>query len=91
MPGINGMELLQNIRLRHGDLPVIMMTAYGKRDIILDALRNQCNGFIDKPFTLVKLLHEIDKVRAAADPSATIGIPGEPRQNKPKLPVVLAP
>ena len=90
MPGINGMELLQNIRLRHGDLPVILMTAHGERDIVLDALRNQCNGFIDKPFTLDNLLHEIDRVRAAADLAATPGISGEPRQNKPLLPVVLA-
>ena len=91
MPGINGMELLQNIRLRHGDLPVILMTAYGERDIVLDALHNQCNGFIDKPFTLEGLLHEIGRVRAAADLPATLGISGEPRQNKPPLPVVLAP
>ena len=91
MPGINGIELLQNIRWRHGDLPVILMTAYGERDIVLDALRNHCNGFIDKPFTLDNLLHEIDRVRAAADPSATLGISGEPRQNKRRLPIVLAP
>jgi len=63
MPGINGMELLRNIRLRHGNLPVILMTAYGERDIILDALRHQCNGFIDKPFTLEGLLHEIYRIK----------------------------
>ena len=52
MPGINGMELLQNIRWRHGNLPVILMTAYGHRDVVQDALLNQCSGFINKPFTL---------------------------------------
>lgn len=62
MPGMNGIELLQNIRWKHGNLPVIMMTAYRQRDIVLDALRNQCNGFLDKPFTLNQLLHEIDRV-----------------------------
>lgn len=64
MPGMNGMELLQNIRWKHGNLPVIMMTAYVQRDIVLDALRNQCNGFIDKPFTLEQLLQEIDRVKS---------------------------
>jgi DNA-binding NtrC family response regulator len=64
MPEMNGMALLQNIRRRHGNLPVIMMTAYVQRDIVLDALRNQCNGFIDKPFTLEQLLQEIDRVKS---------------------------
>jgi len=64
MPGMNGIELLQNIRWKHGNLPVILMTAYGQRDIVLDALRNQCNGFIDKPFTLDRLLHEIERVKS---------------------------
>ena len=63
MPGINGIELLQNIRWKHGNLPVILMTAYGQRDLVLDALRNQCNGFIDKPFTLDQLQQEIDRVK----------------------------
>jgi DNA-binding NtrC family response regulator len=64
MPEMNGIELLQNIRWKHGNLPVILMTAYGKRDIVLDALRNQCNGFIDKPFSLDQLLLEIDRVNS---------------------------
>jgi len=64
MPGMNGIELLQNIRWKHGNLPVILMTAYGQRDIVLDALRNQCNGFMDKPFTLDRLLHEIERVKS---------------------------
>ena len=63
MPEMTGIALLQNIRWKHGNLPVILMTAYGQRDLILDALRNQCNGFIDKPFTLDQLLHEIDRVK----------------------------
>jgi len=61
MPEINGMELLRIIRRKHGNLPVIMMTAYGQRELVLGAWRNQCNGFIDKPFTLDQLLHEIDR------------------------------
>jgi DNA-binding NtrC family response regulator len=64
MPGMNGITLLQNIRWKHGSLPVILMTAYRQRDIVLDALRSQCNGFMDKPFTLDQLLHEIDRVQS---------------------------
>ncbi|MCX5883752.1 MAG: response regulator [Deltaproteobacteria bacterium] len=63
MPGINGMELLQLIRWRHGNLPVIMMTAYRQRDLVLEAWRNQCNSFIDKPFSLDRLIEEIEKIK----------------------------
>jgi len=80
MPGINGLELLQNIRWRHGNLPVIMMTAYGVRELVLDALHNQCNGFIDKPFTLERLLHEIDRIKVHALKNMTSELPGELHQ-----------
>ena len=88
MPEINGLELLQNIRWKHDNLPVILMTAYGHRDLILDALRNQCNGFIDKPFTLDQLLHEIDRVKSNMLQNI---IPGTPEKSKPSQPVVFIP
>jgi len=77
MPEMNGIELLQNIRWKHGNLPVILMSAYGQRDIVLDALRNRCNGFIDKPFTLEQLLHEIDRVKASMLQNMTPDAPGK--------------
>jgi two-component system, NtrC family, response regulator AtoC len=88
MPEITGIELLQHIRWRHGNLPVILMTAYTQRDIVLDALRNQCNGFIDKPFTLDQLLHEIDRVKSIMLHNIT---PGSHRKSMPFLPNVFAP
>lgn len=63
MPVMNGIELLQNIRRDNPSLPVIMMTAYGQKDMVIDVLRNHCSGFIEKPFTLEQLLREIDRVK----------------------------
>lgn len=62
MPGMNGMELLKKIREKNNTLPVILMTAYGEKDLVIDALRNSCNSFIEKPFTLDQLLKEINRV-----------------------------
>jgi signal transduction histidine kinase len=62
MPVMNGIELTQHVRRNHGNLPVIMMTAYGQKDLVIDALRNHCNSFIEKPFTLDQLMQEIDRV-----------------------------
>lgn len=61
MPGINGIELLKKIRKNHISLPVIMMTAYGEKDLIIEALRNHCDSFIEKPFSLDQLINEIKR------------------------------
>ena len=61
MPGMNGLSLLKNIRKSGRKLPVIMMTAYGDKEIIIDALRNRCDSFIEKPFTLEQLMEETER------------------------------
>lgn len=61
MPRMNGMELLKQIRRNHKSMPVIMITAYGAKNLVIDALRNRCDSFIEKPFTLDELLQEIKR------------------------------
>lgn len=64
MPTMNGLELLKSIRELRADLPVILMTAYGRKDLVIDALRNRCDSFIEKPFTLDQIVEEIDRIKA---------------------------
>ncbi len=61
MPEMNGLMLLKAIRERNRSLPVIMMTAYADKDLVIDALRNRCESFIEKPFTLDQLIREIER------------------------------
>jgi DNA-binding NtrC family response regulator len=61
MPEMNGIELLQMIRKTKKILPVIIMTAYGDKDLVSEALHYRCNGFIDKPFNIDELLDVINK------------------------------
>ncbi len=63
MPEMNGLTLLKKIRERNGAIPVIMMTAYADKELVIDALRNRCASFIEKPFTLDQLIREIDRAR----------------------------
>lgn len=62
MPGMNGMDLLKNIRKFHAFLPVVMMTAYLEDGLVGEALQNNCNGLIEKPFSLDQLIHTIEGV-----------------------------
>lgn len=63
LDGDDGLSLLRKIREKYGKLPVIMMTAYGEKKVLIDALRNGCNGFLEKPFTLEDLSAELARVQ----------------------------
>jgi DNA-binding NtrC family response regulator len=67
MPGKDGIELLKKIREIHGELPVIIMTAYGEKGMLIDAIRNRCDGFIEKPFNVDQLINEIERVMSKFD------------------------
>jgi DNA-binding response OmpR family regulator len=62
MPGMDGLQLLKQIRNCAIYIPVVMMTAHGEKSLIIEALRNRCDSFIEKPFTLEELTTEIENV-----------------------------
>jgi len=59
MPITNGMELLLAIRQSHLNLPVLIMTAYADTSLVLEAFKNGCSGFVEKPFSRDQLITEI--------------------------------
>ncbi|WP_377192772.1 response regulator [Ruegeria meonggei] len=56
MPGMTGMELLDQVMARVPDLPVIMVTAYGDKNTENDALIRGARSLVSKPvdFGLLK-------------------------------------
>lgn len=50
MPGMTGVELLENIREFDDDLPVIVMTAFGAVDTAVRAMKAGAFDYISKPF-----------------------------------------
>jgi DNA-binding NtrC family response regulator len=61
MPGTNGLGLLKKIRETHQSLPVILMTAYSDKELVIDALHHGCDSFLEKPFTLEELIRETER------------------------------
>ena len=59
LPGQSGLELLPQIKERHPDLPIIMITAYGTVDNVVDAIRAGAENFVQKPWDNEKLLADI--------------------------------
>jgi len=71
MPGMSGIELLQAIRAQKRGFPVIMMTAYGEKEVLVRAIKNSCNGFIEKPFSISEMINEIERVIDNSELSTT--------------------
>ncbi|HEC32467.1 MAG TPA: response regulator, partial [Deltaproteobacteria bacterium] len=62
MPQSSGLDLLKLLRQDSLVLPVIMMTGYADKKLVIDAMHHHCNAFIEKPFTLDTLVKTIEKV-----------------------------
>ena len=50
MPDLDGMGLLAELRVRHQDVPMILMTAYGSLKTAVDGLRSGAFDYLSKPF-----------------------------------------
>ncbi len=72
MPGADGHALLENIKARHPEVPVVLMTAYGQIDRAVEAMRAGAADYLAKPFAPERLLavvarHYRDCVATAQD------------------------
>jgi DNA-binding NtrC family response regulator len=63
MPGMDGLELLKNIKGTRPEVMVIMMTAYGSIETAVEAMRIGANDYITKPVDLNELLIHISKAQ----------------------------
>jgi len=61
MPGINGMDLLDETKKIKPELPVIMMTAYGTIEMAVEAMKRHAYDYITKPFKNEELKLTIKK------------------------------
>ncbi|MBW7862312.1 MAG: response regulator transcription factor [Rhodocyclaceae bacterium] len=50
MPGMSGLELFEEMRLRHSTLPVIFITGHGDVPMAVAAVKRGAVDFIEKPF-----------------------------------------
>jgi len=61
MPSMDGMELLERIKTKNTDLPVIMMTAYGTVERAVQAMQKGAYNYILKPFDNETLVIYVNK------------------------------
>ena len=59
LPGQSGIDLLPQIKERQPETPVIMITAYGTVENVVEAIRAGAENFVQKPWDNEKLLADI--------------------------------
>ncbi len=61
MPGMDGMQLLENIKQKDPHLPVVMMTAHGTVEKAVEAMQKGAYNYILKPFDNDRLVLYVKK------------------------------
>lgn len=60
MPGLSGLELLENVRVLQASLPVVLVTGAGTYDTLSEALTRGAAGLVTKPFTHAELKDAVE-------------------------------
>ncbi|MEW6444218.1 MAG: sigma-54 dependent transcriptional regulator [bacterium] len=61
MPGMDGLEVLREVKRRSPDTPVIMVTAFGSIEMAVDAMKQGAADYITKPLNRHGLLLTLEK------------------------------
>ncbi len=59
MPDMDGIEFLKLVRTRHGDLPFILFTGRGREDVVIEAVNNGVDYYIQKGPDLKAMIAEL--------------------------------
>jgi two-component system, chemotaxis family, chemotaxis protein CheY len=64
MPKMNGLQLLENIRGNpaNNDIPVLMVTAEGLKENIIQAVQAGVDNYVVKPFTAEIIKEKIEQI-----------------------------
>jgi DNA-binding NtrC family response regulator len=84
MPGRSGLQLVEEVRERHPDTPVLLMTGFGSIDSAVGAMRAGAFDYLTKPLRKAPLLEVLERAfeqreRAARRPPRGAPEPGEPQ------------
>ena len=65
MKGIDGMEVLREIKTQFPEIKVIMVTAFASLDSAVEAFRGKVDDFFSKPFKIKDLKASVTRVLSA--------------------------
>src|SRR5258707_12982577 len=75
LPGMNGLEFLQEARRANAALPFVVMTAYGSVETAVEAMKAGASDYVLKPFTMAEMKLVVRKeldVQSVRDENRTL-------------------
>jgi len=60
LPGLTGLQLIDELNYLKIKIPVLVITAYGDRSLLLELERTGCADYLDKPFDYKELVRRVD-------------------------------
>ncbi len=70
MPGIDGIELLKQLKAAHSTFPIVVMTGHGDVPLAVEAMKLGAVDFLEKPFEDDRLIAMIETAIRQAEPAA---------------------
>ena len=65
LPGMDGLQFLDEVRGKYPDIRCVMITAFGTPEAVLGAIRRRVCDFLVKPFTVAELRATVDSVMSS--------------------------
>lgn len=60
LPGMNGFDVCEKIRIARPELPILMLTARGSEEDVLRGFRSGADDYVTKPFSVAELVARIE-------------------------------
>jgi len=62
MPDLTGTELIVKIQEMEKETPILVITGYGSKDLVIELMRLGCLDYLDKPFQPSEFIEHINQV-----------------------------
>lgn len=72
MPGINGLEVLENLHHQSPSIPVIMLTAHGDMALTIKSMQAGAYDYLEKPIKVDELMKIVNDALVLSDQSRSI-------------------
>jgi two-component system response regulator FixJ len=77
MPGMDGLALLEQLRVKNSRLPVVMVTGHGDVALAVQAMKTGAIDFVEKPYSNDTILEVVQRALAVAGGGLAEIIPAE--------------
>ena len=72
LPGMDGIDVLQQIKQIHPDIPVIVVSGLGTHKTVIDALRLGASDYLAKPIDVIQVKETVRKALFQAECEASL-------------------